>query len=485
MKAPIFRHSISELSSLMKKGELSAEDLTLSCLERIQQTEDSVRAFITLTADLAISQARAIDRHRAAGEKLSPLAGIPFGAKDNICTNGIATTCASRMLYDFVPPYDATVIDKLKRSGAILLGKLNMDEFAMGSATDTSSMKITNNPLDTSRVAGGSSGGSAAAVAAGDVVFSLGSDTGGSVRQPCSFCGTVGIKPTYGSVSRYGLIAFAPSFDQIGPITSDVYDNALVLSAIAGRDKMDSTSCDVKYNYLQGIDQGIKGMRIGLALDYLDNTDADVRCAILSAAHSLEGLGAHVSPIKLPETDPALAAYYVISSSEACSNLARFDGVRYGLRSQNIKSVDDLFVTSRTEGFGQEIKRRIMLGTFALSQGARDEYYRRALSAKKYIKEQLNDIFMTYDAVILPVSPTVAYKREQKKTTPLEIYMEDMYCVLANLSGLPSLSMPCGTGDGGMPVGMQIMGSAFSEPVLYRIAYAFENTYRKEQTYEQ
>ena len=477
MKDLITRGSIAELSELMEQKQLSSEELTLACINQIEESEPTVGAFITVTAEHALRQARNIDSRRLSGEKMSPLAGIPYGAKDNICTAGIATTCASRMLEDHVPPYNATVIQRLSDMGAIMLGKLNMDEFAMGSATDTSAMKITNNPLDISRVPGGSSGGSAAAVAAKEAVFSLGSDTGGSVRQPSAFCGVVGIKPTYGSVSRYGLIAFAPSLDQIGPITSNAYDNALVLSAIAGRDKHDATSCDINYNYLRDINNGVHELRIGIAEEYLDSVDADVKCAILSAADTLNDLGAKLIPVSLPKTDAPLAAYYVISSSEASSNLARFDGVRYGLRPENTGNIEDLFVNSRTRGFGQEVKRRILLGTYALSLGGRDEYYKRALNVRKHIKNQFNNIFLTCDAIIMPVSPTVAYKRDKKKPTPLEVYMEDMYCVLANITGLPSLSIPCGKGDGGMPVGMQIMGAHFSEPLLYRIAHAFERSF--------
>lgn len=475
MKNTIYKATIKELSSLMSRKEISSEELTLHCLDRIHETEDTIGAFITVTAESALEKARDVDRRRAMGEELSLLAGIPFGVKDNICTKGVRTSCASKMLMDFIPPYDATVIDRLNMAGAVMLGKLNMDEFAMGSATDTSAVKITSNPIDPTRVAGGSSGGSAAAVASGEVKFSLGSDTGGSVRQPCAFCGAVGIKPTYGSVSRYGLIAFASSFDQIGPITSCVYDNALVLSAIAGKDTKDSTSCDVNHNYIHEIDHGVKGLHIGLATDYLDDVNADVSAAILSAAEIYRQLGATVTPIKLPDTKAALAAYYVISSAEACSNLARFDGVRYGYRPKNTDSIDDLFVRSRTEGFGEEVKRRIMLGTFALSQGAREQYYQRALTVKKQVIYHFENIFRSYDAVILPVSPTVAYKKENKKQTPLEVYMEDMFCVLANMSGLPSISLPCGTGEGGLPVGMQIMGKAFSESMLYRIAHTFES----------
>lgn len=476
-----FHHmSISELSRGLMEKNFSSEELIRFFLERIDNTDKDIGAFITVCGDEAIKAARNIDSKRTAGEELSPLAGIPFGAKDNICTLGIATTCASRMLSDYVPPYSANVIDKLTAAGCILLGKLNMDEFAMGSATDTSAIKITKNPLDTQRVPGGSSGGSAAAVAAGSVPFALGSDTGGSVRQPAAFCGVVGIKPTYGTVSRYGLVAFAPSLEQIGPLTADVRSNALILQAISGRDQKDATSLEMNTDFSCDLEKDIKGLRIGLPTSCLSVVHKDVKEAILGAAERLRELGAEIVEAELPDTEKALAAYYIISSAEASSNLARFDGVRYGHRPEKFENTDELFVKSRTEGFGDEVKRRIMLGTYALSREGRETYYKRALAVRSAVRYEFERIFSDCDCMIMPVSPTVAYKISNKKKTPLEIYKEDSLCVLANISGLPALSVPCGMGEGGMPVGMQIMGKAFSEPLLYRMAYAFEQSRERE-----
>lgn len=476
---PTVQMSVKELSQALSDKKISSEELVRQLLASIEEFDAQTGAFITLLADEALAKAKKIDGMRMAGEKPHALAGIPFGAKDNICTAGIKTTCASRMLSDYVPPYSATVIERLENRGCILLGKLNMDEFAMGSATDTSAFKITKNPLDTSRTPGGSSGGSAAAVAAGYVPFALGSDTGGSVRQPAAFCGTVGIKPTYGTVSRYGLVAFAPSLEQIAPISADVYSNAIILGAISGTDVRDATTKDTDVDFSREIGKDIKGLRIGLPVSCLDTVNEDVKQAIMKAAKIFESLGAQIIEIKLPDTESALAAYYIISSAEASSNLARFDGVRYGHRPSKFDSIDELFVKSRTEGFGDEVKRRIMLGTYALSREGREAYYKRALSVRRAVREKFDSILSRCDCILMPVSPSVAPKISEKKKTPLEIYQEDSLCVLANISGLPTLCLPCGTGEEGMPVGMQLMGKAFSEPLLYRIAFSFEKTAEK------
>ena len=410
------------------------------------------------------------------------LTGIPAGIKDNMCTKGIRTTCASKMLADYVPPYDAHVIERLQDEGYVLLGKLNMDEFAMGSTTENSAMGVTKNPCDTTRVPGGSSGGSAAAVAACEAAYTLGSDTGGSIRQPAAFCGVVGMKPTYGRVSRYGLVAFASSLDQIGPLTRDVRDNALVLSAIAGHDKRDATSVEIGVDdYLAGLQSGVAGMRIGLPEEFFgDGIAPDVKEAVLAAADTLAAMGAELVQVKMPSLDHALSAYYVISSAEASSNLARFDGVRYGYRAADFADMDELYQKSRSEGFGSEVKRRIMLGTYALSSGYYDAYYKKALQVRSLVRADFDAAFEKCDCILSPVAPTVAYKIGEKTSDPLEMYLGDAYSVPVNIAGVPALSLPCGTGEGGMPVGMQLIGPAFSEAMLYRVGYAFENRGRGE-----
>ncbi|MCI8611632.1 MAG: Asp-tRNA(Asn)/Glu-tRNA(Gln) amidotransferase subunit GatA [Clostridiales bacterium] len=474
MKELINKSVYAHARSLEKK-EYSAVELTKAYLDTISQREQDVHAYISTNAEYALEQAKAADKRIAAGEATA-LTGIPAGIKDNICTKGIATTCASKMLADYVPPYDAHVIQRLQDAGYVLLGKLNMDEFAMGSTTENSAMGITRNPCDTTRVPGGSSGGSAAAVAAGEAAYTLGSDTGGSIRQPAAFCGVVGMKPTYGRVSRYGLVAFASSLDQIGPLTRDVRDNALVLSTIAGHDKRDATSADrAVEDYLAGIQAGVAGMRIGLPEEFFgDGISADVKQAVLAAADTLEGMGAVLVQVKMPSLDHALAAYYVISSAEASSNLARFDGVRYGYRAADFSDMDTLYQNSRSEGFGAEVKRRIMLGTFALSSGYYDAYYKKALQVRSLVRADFDAAFEKCDCILSPVAPTVAYKIGEKTSDPLEMYLGDAYSVPVNIAGLPALSMPCGTGEGGMPVGMQLIGPALSEAMLYRVGYAFE-----------
>lgn len=470
--------TIFEHAEALRKKEYSSVQLTQAYLEQIDKKDKTIGAYITVTADRAIESAKAFDEGRCPDSEISPLAGIPCGIKDNMCTKGIKTTCASKMLGGYIPPYSAHVVEKLEKSGAVILGKLNMDEFAMGSTTENSAFKVCRNPLDTDRVPGGSSGGSAAAVAAREAVYTLGSDTGGSIRQPASFCGVVGMKPTYGSVSRYGLVAFASSLDQIGPITSTVLDNALVLNAIVGHDKRDATSVKRVYNdFTADIKNGVKGMKIGVPEEFFgEGISDDVRKAVLAATDTYRALGAELVSVSMPSIDYALSAYYVISSAEASSNLARFDGVRYGYRCDDYSNIDELYRKSRSEGFGSEVKKRIMLGTFALSSGYYDAYYKKALQVRSLVRKDFDEAFGKCDFIISPVAPTVAYKIGEKTGDSLQMYMGDAYSVPVNIAGIPALTLPCGIGEGGMPVGMQLIGPAFSEGLLYRAGFAFEST---------
>lgn len=470
--------TIFEHAEALRKKEYSSVQLTQAYLEQIDKKDKTIGAYITVTADRAIESAKAFDEGRCSDSEISPLAGIPCGIKDNMCTKGIKTTCASKMLGGYIPPYSAHVVEKLEKSGAVILGKLNMDEFAMGSTTENSAFKVCRNPLDTDRVPGGSSGGSAAAVAAREAVYTLGSDTGGSIRQPASFCGVVGMKPTYGSVSRYGLVAFASSLDQIGPITSTVLDNALVLNAIVGHDKRDATSVKRVYNdFTADIKNGVKGMKIGVPEEFFgEGISDDVRKAVLAATDTYRALGAELVSVSMPSIDYALSAYYVISSAEASSNLARFDGVRYGYRCDDYSNIDELYRKSRSEGFGSEVKKRIMLGTFALSSGYYDAYYKKALQVRSLVRKNFDEAFGKCDFIISPVAPTVAYKIGEKTGDSLQMYMGDAYSVPVNIAGIPALTLPCGIGEGGMPVGMQLIGPAFSEGLLYRAGFAFEST---------
>lgn len=470
--------TIFEHAEALRKKEYSSVQLTQAYLEQIDKKDKTIGAYITVTADRAIESAKAFDEGRCSDSEISPLAGIPCGIKDNMCTKGIKTTCASKMLGGYIPPYSAHVVEKLEKSGAVILGKLNMDEFAMGSTTENSAFKVCRNPLDTDRVPGGSSGGSAAAVAAREAVYTLGSDTGGSIRQPASFCGVVGMKPTYGSVSRYGLVAFASSLDQIGPITSTVLDNALVLNAIVGHDKRDATSVKRVYNdFTADIKNGVKGMKIGVPEEFFgEGISDDVRKAVLAATDTYRALGAELVSVSMPSIDYALSAYYVISSAEASSNLARFDSVRYGYRCDDYSNIDELYRKSRSEGFGSEVKKRIMLGTFALSSGYYDAYYKKALQVRSLVRKDFDEAFGKCDFIISPVTPTVAYKIGEKTGDSLQMYMGDAYSVPVNIAGIPALTLPCGIGEGGMPVGMQLIGPAFSEGLLYRAGFAFEST---------
>lgn len=468
--------TVKQLAQALDRKEVSAREAAEAYLRAIEEKDAAVGAYLTVTRELALKQADLVDEKRARGEKLPALAGVPCGIKDNICTKGTTTTCASKMLENFVPPYDAAVMEKLQGQEVVMLGKLNMDEFAMGSSTENSYYKVTHNPRNLGCVPGGSSGGSAAAVAAGEAAFALGSDTGGSIRQPAAFCGVVGMKPTYGLVSRYGLVAFASSLDQIGPLTKDVYDNAMVLETICGHDGRDSTSLpDSKLDLLGNIEDGVKGMRFALPKEYFSEAlNPEIAAAIRAAAHRLETLGAQVDEVSIRELEYALPAYYVISSAEASSNLARFDGVKYGFRAQNVKEIHDLYKETRTQGFGPEVKRRIMLGSFVLSAGYYDAYYKKALQVRTLLKNAFDQVFAGYDAILAPVAPTTAYRIGEKTRDPLEMYLGDVYTVPVNIAGLPALSLPCGTDSQGLPIGMQLIGKAYSEPTLYRAGFAFE-----------
>ena len=468
--------TVKQLAQALDRKEVSAREAAEAYLRAIEEKDAAVGAYLTVTRELALKQADLVDEKRARGEKLPALAGVPCGIKDNICTKGTTTTCASKMLENFVPPYDAAVMEKLQGQEAVMLGKLNMDEFAMGSSTENSYYKVTHNPRNLGCVPGGSSGGSAAAVAAGEAAFALGSDTGGSIRQPAAFCGVVGMKPTYGLVSRYGLVAFASSLDQIGPLTKDVYDNAMVLETICGHDSRDSTSLpDSKLDLLGNIEGGVKGMRFALPKEYFSEAlNPEIAAAIRAAAHRLETLGAQVDEVSIRELEYALPAYYVISSAEASSNLARFDGVKYGFRAQNVKEIHDLYKETRTQGFGPEVKRRIMLGSFVLSAGYYDAYYKKALQVRTLLKNAFDQVFAGYDAILAPVAPTTAYRIGEKTKDPLEMYLGDVYTVPVNIAGLPALSLPFGTDSQGLPIGMQLIGKAYSEPTLYRAGFAFE-----------
>ena len=463
-----------EAQELLRRRELSSIELTQEVLKRIEQVEEKLKAFVTITADLALEQARRADEHLWQ-DGAAPLLGIPAAIKDNICTKGVRTTCSSRMLENFVPPYDATVIEKLKGQGLVLVGKGNMDEFAMGSSTENSAFFPTHNPWDLERVPGGSSGGPAAAVAASEAIYALGSDTGGSIRQPASFCSIVGLKPTYGLVSRYGLVAFASSLDQIGPMTRDVTDCALVLQAIAGHDPHDSTSAPRPLpDYTKALVPEVKGLRIGLPEEYLsEGVEEGVRQTIYSAVSKLEELGAKVEIISLPHTHYALACYYLIAPSEASANLARYDGVKYGYSALDAENMWQAMELTKGRGFGPEVKRRIMLGTYALSAGYYDAYYLRAQKVRTLIKRELDQAFERFDVLVTPTSPTVPFKLGEKVEDPLKMYLSDVCTIPVNIAGVPAISVPAGFVDG-LPVGMQLIGPAFSEELLLRCAFAYE-----------
>ncbi len=467
----------ASLSEKLRKKECSAVEITRSVLEQIEKTEDKIGSFVTVCEEQALKKAEEVDRKIAAGEALASLAGIPIGVKDNICTKDVLTTCSSKMLYNFVPPYDATVVSRLKQADAVIIGKCNMDEFAMGSSCETSYFKKTKNPWDPAYVPGGSSGGSAACVSAGEAVLSLGSDTGGSIRLPASYCGVVGLKPTYGSVSRYGLVAFASSLDQIGPLGRSVEDVANLYEVICGRDPMDATSAAREYGaFAQKINRSVKGLRIGIPKEYFgDGVEPEIKAAVLESVDRLVKEGAQTVSISLPSTDYALSAYYIISSAEASSNLARFDGVKYGYRAKDFTNLIDMYEKTRSEGFGDEVKRRIMLGTFVLSSGFYDAYYKRAKQMQQKIAQEYAEAFSQCDIILTPTSPSTAFRMGERTDDPLKMYAADICTVTVNIAGLPAISVPCATVSNGLPVGMQMIGPKFSEQMLFDAAGCFEN----------
>lgn len=454
--------------------EVSAAEIAGSVFARIDAVEPTIRAYITQTRETALQQAAAVDKKLAQGEVTTPLSGIPGALKDNICLKGSKTTCASKMLADFIPPYHASVTESLLAAAAVITGKTNLDEFAMGSSTENSGFFVTHNPWNIDTVPGGSSGGSAAAVAAGEAVWALGSDTGGSIRQPAAYCGLVGLKPTYGLVSRYGLVAFASSLDQIGPITRDVTDCAIVLNAIAGHDAKDSTSIQAAVpDYPAALSGGVKGLSIGLPREYFGaGLDNAVRRAVETAVKQLESAGAHVREVSLPHTEYALAVYYLIATAEASSNLARFDGVGFGFRGEG-NDIVSMYKDSRSRGFGEEVRRRIMLGTYALSSGYYDAYYLKALKVRTLIKQDFDRAFAEVDVLATPTTPRTAFRIGEKIDDPLTMYLEDVCTVPVNLAGVPAVSLPCGM-DGGLPIGLQLIGKPLGEETLLRVAYAYE-----------
>lgn len=471
----LYELSVEKASKMLKDKEISSVELTNALLDRIDEKDKSIEGYITVAKESALNSAMLADEKIKNGE-ISPLTGVCASVKDNICTDKILTTCASKMLYNFVPPYDATVVKNLKAQNSVIIGKTNMDEFAMGSSTETSYFKTTKNPHDLAKVPGGSSGGSAAVVAADEAIFALGSDTGGSIRQPSAFCGVVGLKPTYGLVSRFGLVAFASSLDQIGPITKNVTDSAVVLNAIAGYDKMDSTSAAEKADdYTKSLGESVKGLKIGIPKEYIgEGIQKEVKDAIMNAAKVYESLGAEIFEFSLPMTKYALPAYYIMSSAEASSNLARFDGVKYGYRAENYTDLTDMYLKTRSEGFGSEVKRRIMLGTYALSAGYYDAYYKKAQQARTLIRNSFAEAFDKFDVILTPTAPTTAFEIGKNITDPITMYLNDICTVSVNIAGLPAISIPCGYDETNMPIGLQLIAKPFAENTLFKTAYAFE-----------
>ena len=473
----IHQLSIRELRAAITRKESSVTEVVQAFLDRIDQDEEKIRAFLSIDPESALAQAHALDQKLARGEDQNGLlTGIPMAIKDNIVTEGVATTCGSRILENYIPPYDATVVRRLKEHGVIVVGKANCDEFAMGSSTENSAYFTTQNPWDLERVPGGSSGGSAAAVAAWEVPGALGSDTGGSIRQPAAFCGVVGLKPTYGRVSRYGLVAFASSLDQIGPLANSVGDVALLLQAIAGSDARDSTSVQRPVeDYLEDLGKDVQGFKIGVPSEWFSSgLDPQIEQAVREAITTLEGLGCRVQEVELPHTEYAIATYYIIAPAEASSNLARYDGVKYGYRSPDSTSLQDMFRSARSQGFGEEVKRRIMIGTYALSSGYYDAYFLKASKARTLLKNDYLEAFKEVDFLVGPTTPSLPVKMGEKKTYPLEMYLMDVYTVTANLAGVPGLSMPCGFSQEGLPIGLQIQAPHFEEARLLRLAHALE-----------
>lgn len=473
----LFEQPAHVLHDMLVNNEITSLELTEAILSRIDEVEGDVKAYLTLTRDEAIAQAKAVDEKIARGEKISFLEGIPGAIKDNICTKGVKTTCASKILQNFVPPYSATVVNKLNAENAVILGKTNLDEFAMGGSTENSAYFPTRNPWNTECVPGGSSGGSAAAVAAGTAVWAIGSDTGGSIRQPASFCGVVGMKPTYGRVSRYGLVAYASSLDQIGPITKDVTDCAHILNIIAGHDDMDSTCVNEAVpDYTKALVEDVKGLKIGIPKEFfVDGMDPDVEKAIRDGIKKLEELGAEVVEISLPNTAHAISTYYLIAPAEAATNLERYDGVSYGERADGVDIVD-MMTNTRSQYFGEEVKRRIMIGNYALSAGYYDAYYLKALKVRRLVKEDYDKAFEKVDVIVCPTAPSPAYKIGEKIDNPLEMYLQDVCTVPLNLAGLPGISVPCGFSSKGLPIGMQLIGKPLDEATLIRTAYTYEQS---------
>jgi aspartyl-tRNA(Asn)/glutamyl-tRNA(Gln) amidotransferase subunit A len=471
--------TLCELQKQFKTGEVTAMEIVRAYFLRISQVEPKVKAFVTQTKESAFLQAEALDRKLKEWRKTKPLTGMPLAIKDNICTDGIHTTCSSRMLQNFIPPYDATTVAKLRAQEYILLGKTNLDEFAMGSSTENSAFGPSRNPWNLHCVPGGSSGGSAAAVAAEECVAALGSDTGGSIRQPAAFCGVVGLKPTYGRVSRYGLVAFASSLDQIGPITKDVADAAFLLQAIAGHDPMDSTSIDRSVpDYMKALQKrNLKTLKIGVPVEFFaEGLDLDVEEAVRAAIEELKNLGAEIREIRLPSTGAAVAVYYVIATAEASSNLARFDGVKFGFRAKESKDLLELYMKTRQEGFGPEVKRRIMLGTYVLSAGYYDAYYGKAQAVRALVCQDFATAFKEVDLIVTPATPTPAFKLGEKSEDPLQMYLSDIFTISVNLAGLPAIALPCGFSQTGLPIGVQLIGRAFEEETVLRAAHAYEQS---------
>ena len=478
--------TVHELMEKLEKKELTSEEITKAYIDRINEKEKDVDAFVTLTTDDALKQAKEIDEKRKNGEDVSKLAGIPIGIKDNMCTKGVKTTCSSKMLENFISPYDATVVEKINEIQMPSLGKLNMDEFAMGGSTEYSYFKKTKNPWNLNKVPGGSSGGSAAAVAAKMVPWALGSDTGGSIRQPASLCGVVGLKPTYGLVSRFGLVAFASSLDQIGPITKDVKDAAMLLNVIAGHDERDTTSAIVeKKDYVKALKNDVKGLKIGVPKEYFgEGINEEVKQTLEEAIKKYEELGATVEECSINVADYALATYYIIACAEASSNLGRFDGIRYGYRTKNYENLKDIYRNSRSEGFGAEVKRRIILGTYVLSSGYYDAYYKKAQQVRTLVKQEFAKAFEKYDVLLTPTSPTVAFNIGEKSENPLEMYLSDICTVSVNIAGLPGISIPVGVDKSGMPIGMQLIGNHFEEETILNAAYTYEQSIKFKEKYE-
>jgi aspartyl-tRNA(Asn)/glutamyl-tRNA(Gln) amidotransferase subunit A len=468
--------TIDAARSAVQNGKITASALTESFYAKIEKDDPEIGSYLTLSKERGLAKAAAVDGMAKSGEALPPLAGVPVGIKDVMVTRGVRTTAGSKILGNYIPPYDCTAVARLESAGAVVLGKMNCDEFAMGSSNENSAWKPVHNPRDLSRVPGGSSGGSAAAVAADLAVATLGSDTGGSIRQPASFCGVVGLKPTYGRVSRYGLIAFASSLDHIGPLTKTVRDAAIVLRTIAGRDPMDSTSAELPVpDYVVELEKPIRGMKVGVAREYMgEGLDPEVRSAVEDAVQSLAELGCEIVEVSLPHTEYAIPTYYIVATAEASSNLARFDGVRYGYRAENARTLSEMYRRTRDLGFGTEVKRRIMLGTYALSAGYYDAYYLKAQKVRTLLTRDFDDAFKQVDAIVAPTSPTAAFKLGDKTDDPLAMYLADIYTVTANLAGIPGISIPCGQTKEKLPIGMQIFGKHFDEATILRLALAYE-----------